>query len=69
MTGEAVRWTAHPHVHFLCAGFSEVYDSRARSCAPDNRIIDYHDAFPRHHFLDQIQFHPHIEIANELARL
>src|SRR5438045_4947167 len=34
--GEAVRRTAHPHVHFFRAGFSQVYDSGARSCSAHN---------------------------------
>ena len=52
MAGETVRRTAHPHVHFLCAGLAQVYDSRARGRAANNRVVDNHDAFPRHHFLD-----------------
>src|SRR5947207_220402 len=69
MAGEAVWRTAHPHVHFLGAGLAQVYHSGARGCAAHNRIVDHHHAFPRHHFLNQIQFHPHVEIADELTRL
>ena len=53
----------------LRAGFAQVHYARARGRAADDRIIHHDDAFSGHHFLDQIQFYSHIEIANELARL
>ena len=45
--------------------------TRARAVVPssDDGIIDHDHAFPFHRFLDQIEFHPHIEVANKLARL
>ena len=69
MAGEAVRRAAHPHVDFLRAGFAQIDHARAGGRSAHDRIVDHDDAFPFHRFLDQIQFHPHIEIANELARL
>ena len=69
MAGEPVRRTAHAHVHFLRAGFAQIDDAGARGRSAHDRIVDHHDAFSFHHFLDQIQFHPHVEIANQLARL
>ena len=69
MAGETVRRATHAHVNFLRAGFAQVHDARARGRAAHNRIIHHDDAFSRHHFLDQVQFHAHIEIADELARL
>ena len=50
-------------------GFAQIDNARARGCSPDDRIIDHDDAFPFDGFLDQVEFHPHIEVANELARL
>ena len=69
MAGKAMRRTTHPHVHFLRAGFAQVDDAGARGRSPNDRIVDHHDAFSFHRFLDQVEFHPHIEVANELARL
>ena len=69
MAGKAVRRTTDAHMHFLGAGFAEIDDARAGGCSANDRIIDHDDAFPFHRFLDQIQLHPHIEVANELARL
>ena len=64
-----MRRTTHPHVHFLRAGFAQVHDARPRGRSAHDRIVHHDDAFSFHGFLDQVQFHPHIEVANELARL
>src|SRR5919204_913489 len=69
VAGEPMRRTTHAHVHFLCAGLAQVDHARARGRAADDRVVDDHNAFPGDQFLDQVQFHPHIEIADELARL
>ena len=57
----------------MCTSFapaSRRLTTRARAVVP--RTIESSTTttrFPFHRFLDQVQFHPHVEIANELARL
>src|SRR4029450_2630219 len=69
VTSKPVWRTAHTHVHFLCASFGQVDYARARSGPAQDRVVYNHDPFSSHHFLNQIQLHPHVEIANELAWL
>src|SRR5262249_28874655 len=69
MAGEPMRRTAHSHVHFLRAGFAQIYNTCSRGRPPNDRIVDHYHPLSGDHFLDQIQFHPDIEIADELARL
>jgi len=64
-----VRRTANAHVHFLRSGLTQVHYARPRGCATHDRVIQNHDAFSGHHFLDQVQFHAHVEIADQLAWL
>ena len=42
---------------------------RAGRRAAHDRIVHHDDAFARDHFLDEIEFHAHAKIADELARL
>src|SRR4030095_6964982 len=69
VTGETMRRTTHPQVHLLRARFSQVDDARSRGGPTHNRIVHHYDSFPFYHFLDQVQFHSHIQIANALTRL
>src|SRR2546423_14014946 len=69
MTGEPVRRTTHAHVHFLRAGFAEVHPPGPRRRSANNRIVHYHDSLTFHRFLDQVELHPDVEVANELAWL
>ena len=69
MAGKPVRRTTHAHMHFRCASFAQVHHTRARRGATHDRVVHNHDAFPGDHFLDQIEFHSHVEIADQLARL
>ncbi len=69
MAGKPVWRTTHAHVNFFCTGFAQVHYTSTRSGAAHDRVVHHHNTFPRDHFLDQIQFHSHIEIANELGWL
>src|SRR6266508_492917 len=69
VTSKPVWRTAHTHVHFFCASFAQIHYSRSRSRPAHDRVVYNHDPFSGYHFLNQIQLHPHVEIANELAWL
>src|SRR5438034_2205295 len=69
VTGKPVGRTTDAHVHFFCTGLAQVHHARPRGGAAHDRVVHNDHAFSGNHFLDQIQFHPHVEIANELARL
>src|SRR5206468_6547894 len=61
--------TAHAHVHFSGSGLAKIHHAGARSGAAHDRVVYNHDAFSGNHFLDQIQLHSHVEIADQLTRL
>src|SRR6266850_263064 len=69
VTSKPVRRTAYAHVHFFGASFAQGHYARSRGRPPYDRVVHNHDPFSGHHFLDQIQLYPHIEIADKLARL
>ena len=56
-------------MHFFRAGLAQIDHARACGCSADNRVVHDDDALSRDRFPNQIQFHPHIEIANQLTRL
>src|SRR5438445_954817 len=69
VTSKPVWRAAHSHVHFFGASFAQVHYARSRGGPAHDRIVHNHNAFSRHHFFDQIQLNPHIEVADKLARL
>ena len=69
MTSEPMRRTADAHVHFFRAGLAQIDHARPCGSSADNRIVHDDDALSSNGFPNQIQFHPHIEIANQLTRL
>src|SRR6266542_2413888 len=68
-TSKAIWRTAHAHVHFPSYGLAKVHHTRARGGAAHDGVVQNYDAFSGNHFLDQIQLHSHVEIANQLTRL
>ena len=69
MAGEPVRGTTDPHVDFRRARLAHVHHARPRGRAAHDRIVHDDHALPGDRFLDQIQLHPHVEIADELGGL
>src|SRR5262249_10899885 len=61
--------TTDSQMNFLRASLPEIAHAGSRGCTPDNRVIDNDNPLVRNEFLDQIQLHPDVEIANELRRL
>ena len=64
-----VRRTTHGDVDFARAGFLQSFHTRLARRPAHDGIVNDDNAFALHERLDEIQFHAHIEIADELRRL
>ena len=69
VAGVFVRWATDPHVDFLGAVLAQVHHAGAGGRSANNRIIDHHHAFPLYRRANEVEFYPHVEIADHLSRL
>ena len=69
MAGVLVRRAGDAHVDFLGAGLAQIDHAGAGGGAADDGIIDDDDALAGDGFLDEVELHAHVEVADELRGL